>query len=149
MTGTLCRLVYCSRHAITAPDEFERHVRAILAAGRRNNLANGITGALLASGGGFAQTLEGARGVVERSFQRIASDPRHTDVSLLAFTPIPKRIFPQTPLAFCGDFHPEGDDPLAQILADTTRGDERAMTGGDLLRLLVRLAGDHDESAVA
>jgi len=149
VSGTLCRLVYCSRHQLTEPDEFERHVRAILASGRRNNLASGITGALLASAEGFAQTLEGPRGVVERAFQRIASDPRHTNVALLAFTPIPRRAFPAAPLAFCGTFRPEGEDPLTPILADTNRGDERAMTGGDLLRLLVRLAGYQDGAAMA
>lgn len=138
-TGPLYRLVYCSHSALAPAETLEQEVRAILAPARQRNEAAGITGALLASVSGFAQVMEGARETLDQAYQRISNDPRHTGVAVLSFAPAPRRLFPDAPLAFCGDFRPGALDPLSGILADTTRGEERAMTGGDLLRLLVRL----------
>ncbi len=145
--GQLYRLLYCSRNALPVESDMASEVRAIVEAARPRNAAAGVTGGLLASASGFAQALEGPRDTVERLFQHISADPRHADVSVLTFTPAPRRIFPEAPLAFCGDFRPGAVDPLSGILADTRRGDERAMTGGDLLRLLVRLVRAEDEWA--
>ncbi|MBS0643071.1 MAG: BLUF domain-containing protein [Acetobacteraceae bacterium] len=148
MAGPLYRLVYCSRNGGTSSENLAREVEAILEPARRRNEGAGLTGALLASASGFAQVLEGPREAIDQAFQRISADPRHADVSVLTFAPAPRRLFPDAPLAFCGDFRAGALDPLAGILADTTRGDDRAMTGGDLLRLLVRLVrADRDWAA--
>lgn len=139
----LYRLVYCSRNAInlgaradggTAPQ-----IGSILAASRRNNQLAGITGALLFTGTGFAQALEGRRDAVERTFDRIGSDPRHTDVTILCFTPTGKRAFPDWPMGFCGEL-PEGQaDPLGGLIDDAAAGRPRVTTGSDVLRLLERV----------
>jgi hypothetical protein len=151
MSGPLYRLLYCSRnviaHAVPAgtPVDMEHELRAILASARRHNQANHITGALLLTASGFAQVLEGHREPVERTFERIGADPRHADVSVLAFTPIERRGFPNWPMAFCGDFRPGKPDPLARLLSDAQVTGERATTGGDLLRLLEKLVRREDE----
>lgn len=151
MSGPLYRLLYCSRNVIaqvipTADKaDIEREVRAILETGRKHNQTDHVTGALLLTASGFAQVLEGYREPVERTFERISADPRHADVSVLAFTPIERRSFPQWPLAFCGDFRTGKADPLARLLTDAHVAGERATTGGDLLRLLEKLVRREDE----
>ena len=142
--GPLYRLIYCSRSALPAGADLAGEVAAILAAARPRNEAEGLTGALLAAPSGFAQVLEGPREVVEHAFQRISDDRRHRDVAMLTFTPAPQRVFAGRPLALCADMQATATDRMEGILADTTRGDERAITGGDLLRLLTRLARSED-----
>jgi hypothetical protein len=50
----------------------------------RNNRQLDLTGLLMASGGLFYQVLEGPPEAVDQVFAAIQSDPRHTDVLLLA-----------------------------------------------------------------
>ncbi|HVZ09368.1 BLUF domain-containing protein [Rhodopila sp.] len=137
--GPLYRLIYCSRSTLAAGADADRALRALLATARWRNEADQLTGALLASPSGFAQVLEGPRDAVERRFQRISVDPRHTEVSMLTLTPTSRRLFPDSPLAFCGHIAAGGEDPLTGLLEDTRRGDQRAITGTDVLRQLVRL----------
>ncbi len=146
--GSLYRLIYCSRNMLPADTEPTSEVRAIVASARRHNAASGITGALLVSASAFAQVLEGQREALERTFARISDDPRHDNVAVLAFKPVGQRAFPESPLAFCGDLRPEAVDPLAAVLEDTARTDDRATTGGDLMRLLVRLVRAEDEGVL-
>ncbi|WP_428485783.1 BLUF domain-containing protein [Rhodopila sp.] len=151
MAGALYRLLYCSRnviaHAVPAGQavDMEREIRAILDVARRRNKADNVTGALLFTASGFAQVLEGSRETVERTFERIGADPRHADVSVLSFTPIERRGFPDWAMGFCGDIRSDRVDPLAHLLSDATFTGERASTGGDLLRLLERLVRREDE----
>ena len=49
----------------------------ILAASRRNNPADGITGLLVAGKKRFLQALEGPDEMVRATYARIAADPRH------------------------------------------------------------------------
>src|SRR4051812_41574916 len=77
--GSLYRLIYRSRQVIAhvVPDAateagLQRQLRTIVSAARFHNKAANITGALLFTGAGFVQVLEGAREVVERTFDRIA-----------------------------------------------------------------------------
>ena len=147
-SGSLYRLIYCSRNVITqvAPTgATEREVRAILDASRRNNAADAITGALLFTASGFAQVLEGPREVVERTFERISGDPRHTDVTVLSFTPTERRSFPDWSMGFSGQVSPDAADPLLPLLADTHSAGPRATTGGDVLRLLEKVVQREDE----
>ena len=91
------RVFYVSR-SLSTPSQIQR----ILASSRRNNSANGITGALLFSGGFFAQVLEGASGAVAALMTTISADPRHDGVTLLLDTPIDARRFPDWSLAYVG-----------------------------------------------
>ena len=81
----LVRLMYASRAAEgLKPDA----VGAILKKSTANNPAQGVTGVLCFSGKVFLQVLEGGRSQVSQLYNRIAQDPRHTDVVLLSYDEI-------------------------------------------------------------
>ncbi len=86
----LVRLLYASR-AVPAVDQEE--LAAILRKSKAYNTTIGVTGVLCFSGGIFLQVLEGGRSAVNRLYNRIAADPRHTQVELLAFEEIAERRF--------------------------------------------------------
>jgi hypothetical protein len=143
MPDSLYRMIYCSRNVIAqvlpaaaAPGGVEQEIRAILATARRCNSADNVTGALLFTASGFAQVLEGPREVVERTFERLSSDPRHTDVTALSFTPIERRSFPDWSMAFCDQTSLGEADPLAHLVTDAAFVGPRVTTGSDVLRML-------------
>lgn len=86
----LVRLMYASRAA--APMDQEE-LLAILKQSKQNNPKDGITGLLCFSDGIFIQALEGGRDAVNRVYNRIARDSRHTDVVLLSYEEILERRF--------------------------------------------------------
>jgi len=65
----------------------------ILAASRRNNHADGITGLLLYDGYRFLQALEGEPDRVRRAYDRIKADPRHRALVLLSSHEVTDRSF--------------------------------------------------------
>jgi hypothetical protein len=147
MSGSLYRLIYCSRNVILQASpgaSMEEAIGAILTSARRANKADSVTGALLFTGSGFAQVLEGPREVVERTFERIIADPRHADVTVLSFTPTERRCFPDWPMGFTAQIAADADDPLAHLLGDTVSGGPRATTASDVLRLLEKLVQTED-----
>ncbi len=86
----LVRLMYASRAVDPqSPDALQ----ALLHQSRSANPAQGITGALCHANGVFVQVLEGGRLAVNRLYQRIAADPRHTEVVLLSYTEVAERRF--------------------------------------------------------
>lgn len=86
----LVRLMYASRAAASVDQE---ELVAILRKSKANNPALGVTGVLCYSEGVFLQVLEGGRSAVNRLYNRIASDPRHTQVELLSYAEIGERRF--------------------------------------------------------
>jgi FAD-dependent sensor of blue light len=97
------RLVYYSANRLTGPDdEVLTQVKQILDASRRNNTLVDVTGALMFSKSYFGQVLEGPRGAIEVTFERIQQDGRHGDVALLDFAPIAARSFDRWSMAFVG-----------------------------------------------
>jgi len=86
----LVRLMYASR-AVPALDQEE--LVTILRQSKANNPSTGVTGVLCFSGGIFLQVLEGGRSAVNQLYNRIGSDPRHTDVELLLYEEIGERRF--------------------------------------------------------
>ena len=86
----LVRLLYASR-AVPAVDQDA--LIAILKKSKANNQQLGVTGVLCFSEGIFLQVLEGGRGPVNRLYNRIAADDRHTDVELLCYEEIGERRF--------------------------------------------------------
>ena len=86
----LVRLMYASRAAATMNHD---ELVAILKQSKLNNPAAGITGVLCFSAGIFLQVLEGGRSAVSELYNRIARDPRHTEVVLLSFEEIGERNF--------------------------------------------------------
>jgi len=86
----LVRLLYASRAAASLDaDGFTAIVRRC----RANNPALGVTGVLCFSGGLFMQVLEGGRSVVNRLYNDIVADPRHSEVVLLSYEEIGERRF--------------------------------------------------------
>lgn len=86
----LVRLLYASRAADNVnPDA----LAAILKQSKANNPKIGVTGVLCYSGGIFLQVLEGGRSAVSAIYNRIAADPRHTQVELLSYEEISERRF--------------------------------------------------------
>jgi hypothetical protein len=86
----LVRLLYASRAAASLDaDGFN----AIVKRCRTNNPPLGVTGVLCFSGGLFMQVLEGGRSVVNRLYNDIVADPRHSDVVLLSYEEIGERRF--------------------------------------------------------
>ena len=86
----LVRLLYASR---VTPAVTPETLSAIMRSSRANNPKTGVTGVLCCSDGIFMQAIEGGRGVVSKLFQKIAADPRHTDVVLLSYEEISERRF--------------------------------------------------------
>jgi hypothetical protein len=74
-------------------------VDAILAASRRNNGRNAITGLLLYDGQRFLQALEGPPDAVNAAYTRIKADPRHRAVVMLSSREIEARAFGEWAMA--------------------------------------------------
>ncbi len=86
----LVRLMYASR-AVPALDQEE--LIAILRKSKANNPSLGVTGVLCFSEGIFLQALEGGRSAVNKLYNHIATDARHTQVELLSYEEIGERRF--------------------------------------------------------
>lgn len=86
----LVRLMYASR---AVPSVDLDALMAIQRSSAAGNSAQGVTGVLCFSEGIFLQVLEGGRSAVNRLYNRIAGDPRHTDVELLSYEEISERRF--------------------------------------------------------
>ncbi len=86
----LVRLVYASR---AVDDASQEQLRNILLQSKANNPESGITGVLCSSGPIFLQCLEGGRMQVNALYNRIAADPRHSDVVILSYEEISERDF--------------------------------------------------------
>jgi Sensors of blue-light using FAD len=86
----LVGLMYASRAAATVDHEA---LLAILKKSKLNNTSSGVTGLLCFSGGIFLQVLEGGRTTVSQLYNRIATDPRHSEVVLLNYEEISERRF--------------------------------------------------------
>lgn len=93
----LLQLTYVSGATIPfSADEFAD----FLTNAREKNSANEITGILLYHEGSFLQVIEGPAGAVERRFQQIQEDPRHSRILVLQRIKILNREFTDRPLDF-------------------------------------------------
>jgi hypothetical protein len=92
------QLVY--RSIATNPPKLSE-LEELLVTCRMNNDVNELTGLLLyfdtgiADRATFLQVLEGAQENVERVFNHIAADPRHSDIEVIARGEISARRFPE------------------------------------------------------
>ncbi len=98
-TPPLYRLIYISRSTIDPPC-LAGEVDRILGTSRVSNHLAAISGILLASRGHFCQVIEGTLTHVERLFETIQRDPRHRDIAVMEFVPVPKRVFDHWEMAF-------------------------------------------------
>jgi hypothetical protein len=149
--ASLYRLIYRSREVIAqvvpnalTNEGLQRELRAIVATARGHNKSDNVTGALMYADASFAQVMEGPREVVERTFDRIVADNRHTDVTVLSFTPTQRRSFPDWPLAFFGQSALGPADPLGRFADSAISIGPRVATASDVLRLLERVVQQED-----
>jgi Sensors of blue-light using FAD len=86
---SLMQLIYAS-----TPFGFDDPtLNQILSVAKRNNLRDGITGALICRADFYLQMLEGPRGAVTSAFHRILRDDRHLDVVLICSGDVSIRMF--------------------------------------------------------
>ena len=86
---SLFRAIYTSR-----PFGFDEGIlNGILTDARRENLRDGITGALICRGDIYIQWLEGPEEQVRKALERIKRDNRHLEVMLHVAEPVSERMF--------------------------------------------------------
>ena len=95
MTG-LYQLIYSS---IRNPSCTDAEIEDILKSCKKNNPKENITGILLHSRNRFIQYIEGTS-EISKLYEKIKLDDRHFNVTLLAYSPIEKRIFPSWQMGF-------------------------------------------------
>ncbi|GGB30054.1 hypothetical protein GCM10011380_19370 [Sphingomonas metalli] len=98
------RLIYASR-AVGANAVHDHEL--ILAQSRRNNGLDGISGILSIRDDQYLQLIEGPADSVGMAFERIARDPRHTDIRLLDDRMVEERQFGDWSMASLPGDHPE------------------------------------------
>lgn len=96
----LVRLLYVSRAVDLNPGQHANEEvslsdtsEQIMASARAYNVTNGITGILCFGGGIYLQAIEGGRTEINKLYNHILRDPRHTDVVLLHYEEIRERRF--------------------------------------------------------
>jgi hypothetical protein len=92
LTG-LVRLIYASRWNVPEGRALDEEVRKIVIASMNNNRLVNVTGLLLVHDGWFVQALEGPAASVRETYERVAKDERHTEVTLLEVAPAKARAF--------------------------------------------------------
>ena len=146
MTSSLFQLVYYSRNRLGGtPEALSEAINQILSKSRANNEAVDVSGALMFNAGCFGQVLEGPRGAIEQTFERIQQDPRHGDVSVLAFGPIEKRSFARWSMGFVGSAAADGE--RYGHIAGASGFEFSRMTGDRLHETLVGLIREEEQAA--
>lgn len=157
----LIRLIYASRSTF-APGEahqgLDPSVARILAKSRKNNAERGIVGGLLFGDGCFLQCLEGADEAVDALFERIRTDSRHRDVTVLSRKMIARTSFGDWSMKYA-----PGEAPLRRLMQtlEMNRFDPYAMSpqnieaavaylerGADLATLPPGKPGDRSDAAI-
>ncbi len=123
----LYRLTYASRNRLNcAPEQMQSEIDSILQVSVRNNRPVGVTGALLFSADCFAQTLEGQLQEVQRVYERIQLDMRHSDTVILEAGMIDRRDFPDWSMAYAGRL----DDERCRYAALTNLDEAASFVSG-------------------
>ena len=113
-------LVFYVSRSTAAPHTLD----TLLESARRNNAQRGLTGALVFTGGHFAQVLEGPRAALQQTMQAIEGDDRHEAVRRLLDEALPQRRFGQWAMGLVDA--PGADDVLQDLLQAAQVPDDRA-----------------------
>src|SRR5437870_388750 len=90
----IVRVTFFSRnHTQRFAGSLDDHAAAILDVSAANNRRSGITGGLIYDPHWFAQAIEGPEFSISTTFERILRDERHSEVTLVAMTPVAQRRF--------------------------------------------------------
>ena len=101
MNERVYQILYCSRNTLCGTGaEDKAQLDSILRSSRINNGRVGVTGALFYNTVFFAQVLEGSFAQVQRVFERLQMDPRHSDLVVLQSGFTGQRDFPDWSMAF-------------------------------------------------
>jgi hypothetical protein len=111
------RLIYSSRSCIADGDR-KSELGAIFTSARKNNRRLRVTGALVVTGDGFAQTLEGDEAVVRELYEGLCTDPRHDDIRLLEEQTVDGRTFGRWAMARVS----EDGGPDLRLLSNASKG---------------------------
>ena len=103
------RIIYASRALHDFADE---ELLDLLTRARAANQGYGITGMLVYSSRSFLQVFEGEDAFVERVWDRIRLDERHTDLRVLSDGPAQVRSFGEWTMGF---WHPDAGDLEAHM----------------------------------
>ena len=87
---SLCRLMYKSKYSEPLSKNL---LEAIETTSQENNAALGITGILIGNRSSFMQVLEGEEEAVNKIFNNICKDERHTKIELVGYDIIDQRAF--------------------------------------------------------
>jgi hypothetical protein len=87
----LIQLIYISRSRLSEPIEIS--LAALQENADANNAGQDVTGLLVYSAGNFLQIIEGDDRVIEKLYDKICRDDRHTDVCRLCSHKIERRLF--------------------------------------------------------
>lgn len=139
----LIQLVYASR---LVPGTAGTELTSIVDVSRRNNARAGVTGALCFSVDYFLQCLEGERGAVNATYNRILRDPRHADAVILRYAEIPSRDFSDWSMGYVPSAILRGDTVLRYAANDVFQPAQLGAEGSiallrELRDLAVRLPG--------
>jgi 2-hydroxy-3-keto-5-methylthiopentenyl-1-phosphate phosphatase len=97
ITVQLFELAYVSTITFNASDE---DIERIVAHSQLNNALADVSGLLLFNGINFAQILEGTQATLDRLFEKICHDERHSGVIKLVERPIEARAFSGWSMAY-------------------------------------------------
>lgn len=101
MPPRLITVTYVSRSQIFDGD-IDAEIASIVRTSTDHNADWNITGALLFSGSHFLQVLEGTHDQLAWLLSRLADDPRHSDLVVIARQEIAERRFPDWSMLYCG-----------------------------------------------
>lgn len=125
-------LAYVSRSLIPAHSV---DILDIARSSMRNNRDLGLTGAFYFDDHQFCQVLEGDKAAVQHMVERIARDPRHTDVAVLREGPVAERRFETWSMKFVdGAWVPDSRHAFAYDTLRAARADALEARLADLGR---------------
>jgi hypothetical protein len=113
---SIFRLIYNSHSRIEG--DRSAALGDIFTTARRNNQRLGVTGALVTTEAGFAQTLEGDEAVVRDLYDSICRDGRHDQVHLLEADTVDDRTFGRWAMAKVA----EDGGPDIRLLSNAAKG---------------------------
>jgi hypothetical protein len=133
------RLLYVSTAASTLAYQ---DLVALLRHATQRNDASDITGLLVYGNGLFLQALEGERAAVNRLYNRIVADARHSECTLLMAECIEQRAFADWSMKLVGldDMPTASRRALLLRHAGSQRFDPYGMTAGQAIGFLRELA---------
>ena len=136
------QIIYSSQAA--SPMQIEE-LEEILASARKNNTEKKVTGALVYVEGVFLQVLEGEQATVRTLMSHIATDVRHTAVTVLQEGEVPLPTFGDWKMAYLSATPEQisiwaglgGTTDVTEILEDIRREPQRAsQMAGNILASL-------------